>query len=52
MHEATTEQRRMAEEEDTLCITALEADGCELITLTDAERAEFIDATGREVALL
>lgn len=51
VEEATRVQRLMAEEEDTLCRKALEADGCELITLTPTERAEFTKATEREVAL-
>ncbi len=45
LSEATTEQRRFAEEEDTVCLQALEADGCELIVLSEKERAEFSAAT-------
>jgi len=43
--EATAAQRRYAQEDDTLCANALRADGCELITLSTDERAEFFKAT-------
>lgn len=48
--QATSAQRRFAEEEDALCTKAMEADGCELITLTVAERNEFCSSTENEVA--
>ncbi len=50
LSEATAEQRRFAEEEDTLCLQALESDGCEIITLSDKERADFSAATDSVVA--
>jgi len=50
MAEATTAQRRFAEKDDAICQKALEADGCEIITLSDAERAAFVSATAAEVA--
>ena len=43
--EATVQQRRFAEEDDTICSKALAEDGCELVTLTDDERANFRAAT-------
>ena len=42
---ATTEQRRLAMEEDAICSQAMVAEGCELISLNDNERTEFILAT-------
>ena len=39
--EATVQQRRFAEEDDTICYKALVEDGCELVTLSDDEREEF-----------
>jgi C4-dicarboxylate-binding protein DctP len=42
---ATAEQRRMAEEDDVVCAKTLRDEGCELITLTDAERKAFVSAT-------
>ncbi len=42
---ATAEQRRMAEEDDVVCTRALRDEGCELITLSDAERNAFISVT-------
>ena len=48
--QATQEQRRLAEEDDAICSKAIEADGCELITLTEAERNEFVRAVSHEVA--
>ncbi len=45
LSEATVEQRRFAEEDDTLCFEALAADGCEIVTLSEKERAEFSAAT-------
>lgn len=43
--QATAEQRRMAEEDDVVCAKTLRDEGCELITLTDAEREAFVAAT-------
>ena len=43
--EATVQQRRFAEEDDTICFKALVEDGCELVTLSDDEREEFSVAT-------
>ncbi|RMF39535.1 MAG: TRAP transporter substrate-binding protein, partial [Alphaproteobacteria bacterium] len=43
--EATAAQRRMAEEDDTICAEAMRAEGVELIELTDAERDAFREAT-------
>jgi len=50
LSEATIEQRRLAEEDDTLCFQALAADGCQIITLNDKERAEFNAVTDDVVA--
>ncbi len=47
--EATKEQRKFAQEDDRICTEALKADGCELIELTDAQRAAFTKATEAEV---
>jgi len=47
---ATVEQRRFAEQEDALCIDVLKQAGCEIITLTEPQRAEFALATANEVA--
>lgn len=49
--EATRQQRRFAEEDDQICSDALQADGCELIELSDAERMAFREATTSEVDL-
>ena len=48
--EATVQQRRFAEEDDTICYKALVEDGCELVTLSDDEREEFRVATHEVVA--
>ena len=48
--EATAAQRKFAEDDDTVCRKAIEADGCEIITLSDDERAEFVSVTKHEVA--
>jgi len=50
LSDATVEQRRFAEQDDTLCFQALAEDGCEIITLSDKERAEFSAATDDVVA--
>jgi len=42
--EATAEQRRMAAAEDDEALAKLRVAGCEIVTLTDAERAAFIRA--------
>ncbi|MFT5444853.1 MAG: TRAP-type C4-dicarboxylate transport system substrate-binding protein [Gammaproteobacteria bacterium] len=42
---ATVEQRRMAEEDDVVCARTLLDEGCELITLNDAEREAFVTVT-------
>jgi len=42
--EAVAAQRRMAAVEDEEALAKLEAAGCEIVTLTDAERAAFIRA--------
>jgi len=42
--EATAEQRRMAAAEDEEALAKLRVAGCEIVTLTDAERAAFIRA--------
>jgi TRAP-type transport system periplasmic protein len=42
--EATAEQRRMAAAEDDDALAKLTAAGCEIVRLTDAERAAFIRA--------
>lgn len=46
---ATKEQRRFAEEDDTICAAAIKADGSEIIELTQAERARFVESTTAEV---
>lgn len=46
---ATKEQRRFAEEDDTICAEAIKADGSEIIELTQAERARFVESTTAEV---
>jgi len=48
--DATAAQRRFALEDDTFCYDALAADGCQLVTLTDEQRAEFSAATTNIVA--
>lgn len=48
--EATVHQRRFAEEDDSVCYRALVEDGCELITLSDDERATFANETNDVVA--
>lgn len=48
--QATQEQRRFAEEDDSICAAAIKADGSEIIELTQAERARFIESTTAEVA--
>lgn len=48
--EATAEQRRFAEDDDAICQKAIEADGCEIVTLSEDERAEFVSATEHEVS--
>lgn len=40
-----TEQRRLIDANEEAYIAEMEAAGCEIITLTDAEKQEFIDAT-------
>ena len=50
LEEATAEQRKFAEGDDAKCAEAMLAEGVDLITLTDAERAEFAKATAKEVA--
>ena len=47
--EATDEQRRFAQEDDQICTEALKSVGCELIELSDTERAAFREATTAEV---
>jgi len=47
--EATQQQRLFAQQDDCTCTEALLADGCELIELSDAERASFRQATETEV---
>jgi C4-dicarboxylate-binding protein DctP len=42
---ATAEQRRMAQEDDVVCAKMLQEEGCELISLSDAEREAFVTAT-------
>jgi C4-dicarboxylate-binding protein DctP len=49
MRQATAAQRRFAEEDDTICAEKLVADGVEIHTLDDAQRAAFIEATKGEV---
>ena len=49
IEEATTAQRRFAEQDDDICAAALTAEGVSLIELTAAERAAFADATRDEV---
>ncbi len=48
--EATTEQRRMAAAEDRDALAKLAAAGCEIVTLTETERAAFVDAVAPVVA--
>jgi len=50
MAEATIAQRRFAEEDDAICIKELATDGCEIIELSDTERAAFVSASADEVA--
>lgn len=47
--QATSEQRRFAEEDDAICAKALIDDGVTLIELSQAERAAFANATRAEV---
>jgi len=47
--EATQKQRQFAENDDVVCSWAMIADGVNLVTLTDAERASLVDATKGEV---
>jgi len=48
--EATQQQRGMAATEDRDALAKLEAAGCEIVTLTGAERAAFVDALAPVVA--
>lgn len=48
---ATQEQRRFAEEDDTICSAELRAQGVEITELDDATRAAFADATRPEVEI-
>jgi TRAP-type C4-dicarboxylate transport system substrate-binding protein len=43
--QATAEQRRMAQEDDLVCAKTLRDEGCELITLSAAEREAFVAVT-------
>ncbi|MCV0429313.1 MAG: TRAP transporter substrate-binding protein [Roseibium sp.] len=47
--EATLAQRRFAEEDDEICRSALEAEGVELIDLSETDRARFASRCRREV---
>ena len=47
--QATATQRRLADEEDTSCASALAAEGAEILQLDDDVRAEFAARTGRAV---
>lgn len=47
--EATADQRRFAEEDDTICAKAMKEEGVKFISLTENERAAFADATREEV---
>jgi TRAP-type C4-dicarboxylate transport system substrate-binding protein len=47
--EATTAQRRFAEQDDEICGQALTAEGTTLVTLTADQRRAFADATREEV---
>lgn len=47
---ATAAQRQFAQDEDTRCTAALEKDGATIITLSEPERAAFVDATRAAVA--
>ena len=51
MKEATMAQRQFAQEDDIVCAQSLQADGVELVELTDAQRAKFIAATKDEIAI-
>ena len=45
----TVEQRRMAQAEERICARKIQADGAELIELTDCQRELFISATAAQV---
>ena len=49
--EATVAQRRFAEEDDEICRRALEAEGVEMIDLSDADRARFASECRLEVEI-
>lgn len=48
---ATQAQRRFAEEDDTICSTALQSQGVTITELNDGERAAFAQATRAEVEI-
>jgi len=47
--DATIEQRKYAADDDLICREAMEKEGCEFVTLSDAERQAFIEVTQQEV---
>ncbi|MEM9220996.1 MAG: TRAP transporter substrate-binding protein [Pseudomonadota bacterium] len=49
VREATTAQRRFAQDDDTVCREALRADGVEVIELSETERSAFARVTRPEV---
>ena len=50
--EATIAQRRLAEEDDTVCAEAMRAEGVELIELSAKERSRFREATEAQVSAM
>ncbi len=50
LRQATAAQRRFAEDDDTICAEKLTAEGVEIVTLDESQRAAFIEATRDEVA--